>query len=343
MIIGQLPRRNSLYPFDADDDVGEGVVVGNEVKMSCVLCGFAGTARCGKCQREWYCSRDCQRTDWGLCHKALCHGTDERDVKGVNEEEGSSPYSASEAQGRKVAEEKRASFRFKEFEIVNEECPTPGGGASESEDEDTNGDDVSKERQVPEGSLQEVVHDELPASLFKARRGRKRKDDSVFRRFSDYMRDAPTQIVRYWRGGRVLWPARDGRPESDGTATGDFSGSDRSCKNDGKDENDRKNGGAKSCQACERCEGPMVFEAQAVPQILFYIGVDSLKNLKSDDGGCGGLDFGTIAVFTCKESCGFDRRGNPPFSYIEEVAYVQAIDNSGHGLAGGGEASTEAD
>lgn len=37
----------------------------------CAVCGDEGTSRCGKCKREWYCSRACQAKGWKT-HKELC-------------------------------------------------------------------------------------------------------------------------------------------------------------------------------------------------------------------------------------------------------------------------------
>lgn len=38
---------------------------------TCAVCGREATKRCSKCRVEWYCSRDCQVSDWKR-HKPIC-------------------------------------------------------------------------------------------------------------------------------------------------------------------------------------------------------------------------------------------------------------------------------
>ena len=40
--------------------------------LGCHVCGAATNARCGKCRKRFYCSRECQKEDWQNNHQHLC-------------------------------------------------------------------------------------------------------------------------------------------------------------------------------------------------------------------------------------------------------------------------------
>lgn len=44
---------------------------------SCVICRKDATKRCIKCLKSWYCSRECQVSDWKT-HKKVCNKVDEK-------------------------------------------------------------------------------------------------------------------------------------------------------------------------------------------------------------------------------------------------------------------------
>lgn len=57
-----------------------------------------------------------------------------------------------------------------------------------------------------------------------------------------------------------------------------------------------------------------VFVAQVLPQLLYFLKVGD-----GDDA----LDFSTIAVYTCSESCALRGTGGGNEGYAEEIAWVQ--------------------
>ncbi|XXG52989.1 hypothetical protein AAC387_Pa03g1171 [Persea americana] len=59
---------------------------------------------------------------------------------------------------------------------------------------------------------------------------------------------------------------------------------------------------------CSYCGGPMCFEFQVLPQLLYYFGV------KNDMDS---LDWATIVAYTCMASC------EASVSYKEEFVWVQ--------------------
>ena len=63
---------------------------------------------------------------------------------------------------------------------------------------------------------------------------------------------------------------------------------------------------------CEYCGAPRKFEMQLMPQVLHYVGTGHGPAV-----GAAGLDFGTIAIFTCTQSC------RASSAYAAEFAWVQ--------------------
>ncbi|GLU16805.1 hypothetical protein SLE2022_332190 [Rubroshorea leprosula] len=97
--------------------------------------------------------------------------------------------------------------------------------------------------------------------------------------FQECIAKAPEQVLRYCRSAkaRPLWPMSSGRPSQTNIPN------------------------------CSYCGGPLCFEFQVLPQLLYYFGV------KNDVGS---LDWATIVVYTCEASC--DGVG-----YKEEFPWVQ--------------------
>ncbi|KAF7728156.1 Programmed cell death protein 2 [Apophysomyces ossiformis] len=132
----QLPRENPYWPptsEEDDDNEEEEEKNGKEITFSakefeppmlCVICGMAGTKKCGRCQATHYCSRQHQLVDWNMCrHKEFCNKTltskekdtvqrlrqlrvfDEKEI--VNEPEGKGEDGKEEEEQRKFFEENK--------------------------------------------------------------------------------------------------------------------------------------------------------------------------------------------------------------------------------------------
>ena len=43
-----------------------------QIKGKCALCNSEATATCSKCKSAYYCSRNCQKSDWKI-HKKTCN------------------------------------------------------------------------------------------------------------------------------------------------------------------------------------------------------------------------------------------------------------------------------
>ncbi|XP_059435324.1 uncharacterized protein LOC132168219 isoform X1 [Corylus avellana] len=106
------------------------------------------------------------------------------------------------------------------------------------------------------------------------------EDKKSWASFQECIAKAPEQVLRYCRDGsaKPLWPMSSGRPSK------------------------------ADIPKCKYCGGPLCFEFQILPQLLYYFSVkDEVDS----------LDWGTIVAYTCEASC----EGN--VSYKEEYAWVQ--------------------
>jgi len=104
--------------------------------------------------------------------------------------------------------------------------------------------------------------------------------DKDFKLFRRRLEQNPEQVLRYQRAGQPLWADRINTP---------------------KDEKD--------VEPCPLCGSPRVFEFQIMPRLLSYLDVDCVGK---------SLDWATVAVYTCKESCDI-----PEFGYAKECLWKQ--------------------
>ncbi|XP_078159261.1 uncharacterized protein LOC144554787 isoform X2 [Carex rostrata] len=105
-------------------------------------------------------------------------------------------------------------------------------------------------------------------------------DNNSWASFQERISRDPEQVLRYCRDpmAKPLWPFSSGRPSK------------------------------ADIPPCAYCKGPLRYEFQIMPQLLYYFGV------KNDPDS---LDWQTIVVYTCSESC------ESSISYKEEFAWVQ--------------------
>uniref|UniRef100_A0ACD5X098 Uncharacterized protein n=1 Tax=Avena sativa TaxID=4498 RepID=A0ACD5X098_AVESA len=105
-------------------------------------------------------------------------------------------------------------------------------------------------------------------------------DNQCWAYFQERISRAPQQVLRYCResNAKPLWALSAGRPSS------------------------------ADIPSCPYCKGPLCYEFQIMPQLLYFFGV---KNEPDS------LDWATIVVYTCQGSC------DQNISYKEEFAWVQ--------------------
>ncbi|KAF8116537.1 hypothetical protein N665_0017s0090 [Sinapis alba] len=105
-------------------------------------------------------------------------------------------------------------------------------------------------------------------------------DKNSWVNFQQRVDKAPEQVVRYCRSSEAkpLWPMASGRVSKSEVPN------------------------------CKSCGGPRCFEFQVMPQLLFFFGGSNERE---------SLDWATIVVYTCENSC------ESSLSYNEEFVWVQ--------------------
>lgn len=334
----QLPRRNTLYPYNAGDPPPAMAAEMATTQGACAVCGGLAKTRCSA-TREWYCGQKCQRRDWRMGNKEVCKARKEGREEDTRVAE-------------ETLREKRRMERFPEFgletEAWSEGEESASGSDSDSEDEDavsgsgsddgevagrdgdandpddpTSVDAESRQTEADSakasGRTQPVPSDsdsEQPAPAEKP------TADPALAGAAGTMQDASAEELpeelfaprrardlafeRFSRATRdppdqVLRYARGGEcvwPYAAGRL--------------GADE-----------RRCVQCGGRLVFEFEVLPQMLCFLeqGTDADKRSSIEEivGRLkDGVDWGVIAVFTCEASCSVGEE------YAEEVAWLQS-------------------
>ncbi|XP_067845645.1 programmed cell death protein 2 [Heptranchias perlo] len=106
------------------------------------------------------------------------------------------------------------------------------------------------------------------------------KEDQIFNKFKRTTALAPEQVLRYCRGGSPLWVSGENIP------------TDTDIPN------------------CS-CGAKRVFEFQVMPQLLYQLKVDRLGE---------SLDWGTLVVYTCEQSCDHGNEYSPEFLWKQDFS-----------------------
>ncbi|KFR11326.1 Programmed cell death protein 2, partial [Opisthocomus hoazin] len=171
-------------------------------------------------------------------------------------------------------------FLFPEYEILIEP-EEPECPADSSVDHDEEGGAVETSEDPEEQEELRATGEALQSldeETLEAMAKHETAEDKIFRLFKERVAAEPEQIIRYCRGGEgPIWVSGENIPE----------------------ENDIPN-----CL----CGAKRIFEFQIMPQLLNHLQVDSLGE---------SIDWGTLVVYTCADSCG---EGS---EYLEEFIWKQ--------------------
>ncbi|XP_014342327.1 programmed cell death protein 2 [Latimeria chalumnae] len=138
-------------------------------------------------------------------------------------------------------------------------------------------EDLQKHVESVAGANNGVVFESLDNDELEAMAKHETKEDKVFKKFKKLTSLEPDQVLRYCRRGSPLWVSAENIPK----------------------ETDIPN--------CS-CGAKRIFEFQVMPQLLNHLQVDSLEE---------SIDWGTLAVYTCAESCRQDS------TYMNEFLWKQ--------------------
>lgn len=294
----QLPKANPYYVLNPGN---EGICEEQTAKRAsisipklCNLCGCAGRLQCTKCRKANYCSKSHQKIHWKH-HKLTC-GTDVRDFS---------------------TDEVRQSWLFKEYDLVVSEEELKADTAEAIESSTTIWEDArttqgeTKEDEEADLKLQQKDYDQAL--------GNESRDPEYVRFLSRVRRGGAEQVLRYCRWNE------DSGPLSVSSAAA-------------------KQYREEAPPQCEQCGGARKFEFQIMPQLLSYLQVDGdtlvnnptveqarmgvamnapkpedfskvFVNQKGED-----LDWGTIDVYTCTQSCKMNAGGGYAAEYARVIA-----------------------
>lgn len=178
------------------------------------------------------------------------------------------------------------NFLFKEYGIdMDQEC-VPSKlfedlSEDEDDDEDCNESEDVKQRRISE--FQDYLAKyKLRNNEFKAEEMEAavadQRNDRNFERFNRLLNLYPTQVLRYQRSGNPLLATDNAPPLG-------------------------------SVPDCEKCGAPRHFELQLMPHLLSLIGVDQIGS---------SIDWASIYIFTCSQTCEIDNHG-----YVKEFVLKQ--------------------
>ncbi|XP_077264373.1 zinc finger protein RP-8 [Temnothorax americanus] len=245
----QLSRINDFYPAEPPverEDWRTDIDVSRWAN-TCYVCGIFAPNHCGKCKVVNYCCRVHQVYDWRNGHKDVC-GTEAKNSNG---------------------------FLFPEYEIVVESDDAAKVNAQQNELKSEEREIEKYNAMIQDGKAGTFQHEDVNDDLLRMANDEK---DETFVEFRMKIDDYPDQILRYDRGGKVLYISSHSR--------------------------------IADVPKCPECNGDRQFEFQIMPQMLNFL------NLK-DVIKC--LDWGILAVFTCKQSC------IPKDKYTREYIWKQDI------------------
>nr|CAD7575365.1 unnamed protein product [Timema californicum] len=312
----QLKRRNNYFSFNPpiEKATWQPDVRAEHFLKLCAVCGARGQSHCGKCRKVNYCGREHQTLDWKAGHRNICASGSElafawresgkpfrKKPPPVHPTEIQTSISSSSAvelnmtsalanyatEVDKVSDGVVPRWLLPEFELTTQPEDY------ESEDNESNTSEEDEETQLREYKrlVQEnkagTFHGDTSVDEHLLNMAGSEEDDD-FSRYNSRMKQNPGHVLRYDRGGEPLW----------------VSGAH-----------------AAEVPSCPNCGAPRVFEFQAsdlltedltsvLSTLLNHLCLDTVEK---------SIDWGTLLVYTCEDSC-----DEGPI-YKEEFVYKQDI------------------
>ncbi|WOL14070.1 programmed cell death protein 2 [Canna indica] len=277
----QLPQSNPFYSSDPPRHDG----TDKPSSAGAALCSWCGTWKgekvCGSCKRARYCSEKHQAMHWKTGHKNQCRqiiynsesSSSGSSVRLPNIDKGHMnvlfSYSIKKSfQLNILVILVACSTLWPEYEII-------------IEDECAFDSEASEDNSYATSMVLTPKHTKTD-DTYQHFLGKFEGDSNKrsWASFQERISKCPNQVLRYCRDpmAKPLWPLSIGRPS------------------------------VANIPKCNYCNGPLCYEFQIMPQLLYYFGV------RNDPDS---LDWGTTAVYTCLASC------ETSISYKEEFAWVQ--------------------
>ncbi|BBN05131.1 pre-rRNA-processing protein TSR4 [Marchantia polymorpha subsp. ruderalis] len=272
----QLPRENDYY--SASPPLTDGSAL--PLCKGAVLCSWCGTWKgdkiCGGCKETRYCSQTHQMDHWRGGHAPGCRQAQEK-MKATNEESCTTSSSDVEGADGVSLSSPACPSLWPEFELIVEDHSD-----DEDEDSDEGGmderDGVRRLLSEYENRRRNQGREEF-SSKDVAELQESSAEEQQWAAFQARVSKTPGQVLWYLRSAdaKPLWPRVDGQPKTT------------------------------DIPQCSHCGGNRIFEFQILPQLLYYF------QLKDDPDS---LDWGTIAVYSCENSCTVEG-GSQEFAWVQ--------------------------
>ncbi|KAN0047510.1 hypothetical protein ACTA71_001892 [Dictyostelium dimigraforme] len=342
----QLPQVNEFYPIDADErkyDEDYKTIYKNQPEYNknrqntCEYCGCFAKSNCSGCKKVHYCSKEHQQLDWQLGHSEQC-----KILKEINGD-----IEDNENVNKKLPRKRVSEFLYKEFDVITEsqelkDFPPPTTTAtatttttttsadnttpdsidklkidSDDEYEDDNDEDdidldengnaiykneIGKEL-IPANGGETITND--PEAISKLEdyaneTGKKAEiNEETFSKIKDksliyfkrIVAKDQSQILRYSKDSNypILWVSDTDQPPS-------------------------------PIPSCSNCGSNRKFEFQILPQLLYFLDMDSSLSNNSSD-----IDFGILSIYTCESSCQIKSTNTSSSSpsFVKELIFKQ--------------------
>lgn len=268
----QLSRSNIFYPSEppTEDAMWRRDIDVSQWTRTCNICGIPASILCNACMINdyygtIYCSDEHKVYDFKNGHNFVC--------------------------GRKGKKNQhKNSYLFPEYEIVMDEEEEEEGSTRENAEQDADDvDDVEDERKeiakyntmIQSGEAGTLQHDDVNDDLLQMAGN---ENDETFAEFRAKIHDNPSQILRYDRGGNILYISSHNQLN------------------------------VTDVPKCSECNGERQFEFQLMPQLLNFF------DFTTSDS----IDWGILAVFTCKQFCTLDAKYAKEYIWKQDIVQEEA-------------------
>ncbi|OQR92846.1 programmed cell death protein 2 [Achlya hypogyna] len=261
----QLPRENPFYS-DKEEDEWRDTTAVKPIKR-CAVCGLRGKFACSACHVAQYCSKEHQKDHWKHGHKTDCPASAQAQKVVV------SPTHA------EAIENDGTAYIFPEYAIQIEHEPDRTVAQNESEARMMEAFEQANQNRTAAGADSDVFTDDSEIDLSQkdlAQMLGTTAQDKAYVGFLTRVALAKDQVLRYCRWDEdepVLW-VHSGSKASSG---------DIPC--------------------CSVCREPRSFEFQIMPQLLYHLKIATDLDALQNGASTNDLDWGTLVVYTCPNSC----------------------------------------
>ncbi|KAF0682592.1 Aste57867_25299 [Aphanomyces stellatus] len=284
----QLPQENPYYANHQDIDYRPTDHVQKALKR-CALCGLKATFSCSACHIAHYCSKEHQKDHWKSGgHKEDCHRCAALEEVIVDEVHATNLATNG------------SKYLFPEYSIHIDREPDRNVAQNETEAKMIRDFEAAKAKPAGNDVFTDDSDIDLSQKELSSLLGSSSTQDKTYLAFLTRVALANDQVLRYCRwndqGDAALWVHGGDKPDA--------------------------------IPACAHCGEPREFEFQVMPQLLYHLklaGADSIEALAVAEATqtTKELDWGTLAVYTCPNSCSHMAQGDD-VDLVEEFVWRQS-------------------